>query len=399
MIPGGMRRLFFSSESVTEGHPDKVADAVSDSVLDAVMTADHLGRVACECLVTSGLALVAGEITADHAVDLEQITRSTIREIGYDGFDPDFSADSIRVDVEVHQQSVDISAGVGTSMEARQGSDDPFDIMGAGDQGIMFGFAVDETEQLMPLPISLAHRLSERLASVRKSGVVPYLRPDGKTQVTVEYEGRRPIRVTSVLVSAHHAPGIDIDGQMRADLWDHVVLPVIPEHLRSSGMAFFVNPSGRFEMGGPPSDTGLTGRKIVVDTYGGYARHGGGAFSGKDPTKVDRSAAYAARHAAKNVVAAGLAAKCEIQLAYAIGRAAPFSVLLDTFGTEQANPDKLEKLVADYFDFRPAAIIDRLELRRPIYRVTSSYGHFGREGFTWESTAEAGALAAAAEAL
>ena len=401
MIPGGMRRLFFSSESVTEGHPDKVADAISDSVLDAVLSADRMGRVACECLVTTGLAVVAGEITADHAVDLEQITRSAIRELGYDGFDPNFSADSIRVDIEIHQQSADISAGVGTSMETRQGSDDPLDIMGAGDQGIMFGFAVDETDQLMPLPISLAHRLSQQLAAVRKSGAVPYLRPDGKTQVTVEYEGRRPIRVTSVLVSAHHEPGIDIDGRMRTDLWDQVVLPVVPEILRSSGMAFFVNPSGRFEIGGPPSDTGLTGRKIVVDTYGGYARHGGGAFSGKDPTKVDRSAAYAARHAAKNVVAAGLAAKCEIQLAYAIGRAAPFSVLLDTFGTEQVNPDKLEKLVADYFDFRPAAIIERLQLRRPVYRATSSYGHFGRsgEGFTWESTAAATGLAASAEAL
>jgi S-adenosylmethionine synthetase len=299
----------------------------------------------------------------------------------------------------VHHQSADIAAGVSSSLEGRMGSDDPYDQLGAGDQGIMFGFAVDETPELMPLPIQLAHRLAERLARVRKDGTLPYLRPDGKTQVTVEYEGLRPVRVVSILISAHHSAGVDLEGTMRPDLWEHVVGQVVPSELLRSDTRFLVNPSGRFEVGGPHADTGLTGRKVIVDTYGGYARHGGGAFSGKDPTKVDRSAAYAARHAAKNVVAAGLASRCEVQLAYAIGQAAPFSVHVDTFGTSQLDPDRLDKLVGSYFDFRPAAILERLALRAPIYAPTAAYGHFGRPGFSWEATEAAAELAGAAERL
>lgn len=380
------RHWFFSSESVTEGHPDKVADAVSDAVLDAVLAQDPYGRVACETLVTTRRAVVAGEITSRAGdLDLAAVARSTIAGIGYRGFDPDFDADTLEVEVLVHPQSPDIAQGV--------------DQEGAGDQGIMFGFAVDETPELMPMPIQIAHRLAERLAEVRRRGILPYLRPDGKTQVTVEYEGRRPLRVTSILISAHHAPGIDADTQLRPELWEQVVVPVIPEGMLDEAVPFYVNPTGRFEIGGPPADTGLTGRKVIVDTYGGYARHGGGAFSGKDPTKVDRSAAYAARHAAKNLVAAGLAEKCEVQLAYAIGRADPFSIHLETFGTEQVDPAKLEKLVADFFDFRPAEIIRRLDLRRPLYRATAAYGHFGRAGFPWEGTEQAGALRAAASDL
>lgn len=380
------RHWFFSSESVTEGHPDKVADAVSDAVLDAVLAQDPYGRVACETLVTTRRAVVAGEITSRASdLDLAAVARSTIAGIGYRGFDPEFDADSVEVEVLVHPQSPDIAQGV--------------DQEGAGDQGIMFGFAVDETPELMPMPIQIAHRLAERLAEVRRGGILPYLRPDGKTQVTVEYEGRRPLRVTSILISAHHAPGIDVEGRLRPDLWEQVVVPVIPEGMLDEAIPFYVNPTGRFEIGGPPADTGLTGRKVIVDTYGGYARHGGGAFSGKDPTKVDRSAAYAARHAAKNLVAAGLAEKCEVQLAYAIGRADPFSIHLETFGTEQVDPAKLEKLVADFFDFRPAEIIRRLDLRRPLYRATAAYGHFGRPGFPWEDTEQAAALRAAASDL
>lgn len=395
------RRWFFSSESVTEGHPDKVADAISDAVLDAVLTEDAAGRVACETLVTTGKAVVAGEMAfnAQEELDVETITRQAIADIGYRGFDPLFDADTIDVEVLIHQQSAEIAAGVARSLERRRGSSDPLDRLGAGDQGIMFGFAVDETPELMPLPIQLAHRLAERLSEVRRTGAVTGLRPDGKTQVTVEYEGRRPVRVTSVLISAHHGPGVDLEGALRPALWEEVVRRVIPEDMLDEDVPFLVNPSGRFEVGGPHADTGLTGRKIIVDTYGGYARHGGGAFSGKDPTKVDRSAAYAARHAAKNVVAAGLAATCELQLAYAIGQAAPFSVHVDTFGTEQVDPGRLEKLIAEYFDFRPAAIIERLGLRRPLYRRTAAYGHFGRPEFPWESTADAAGLAAAAEQL
>jgi S-adenosylmethionine synthetase len=391
-----MRSWYFSSESVTEGHPDKVADAVSDSVLDAVMAADPMGRVACETLVTTGTAVVAGEISTGAQLDIEMIARNTIADLGYVD-DAHFRAYDIAVLTLVHHQSPDIAAGVGISLEGRMGSQDPYDQLGAGDQGIMFGFAVDETPELMPLPIQLAHRLAERLAEVRKSLRLPYLRPDGKTQVTVEYEGSRPVRLVSVLISAHHNPGVDIEGTMRAELWDEVILEVVPPELLSGETRFLVNPTGRFEVGGPHADTGVTGRKIIVDTYGGYARHGGGAFSGKDPTKVDRSAAYAARHAAKNVVAAGLATKCELQLAYAIGQAAPFSVHVETFGTGRMDPDRLDKLVGSFFDFRPAAILERFDLRRPIYRATSAYGHFGRPGFPWESTAVASELAAAAD--
>ncbi|HKX73908.1 MAG TPA: methionine adenosyltransferase, partial [Acidimicrobiia bacterium] len=381
-----------------EGHPDKVADAISDAVLDGVLAQDEYGRVACETLVTSRRAVVAGELNTVADLDIDTITREAVRDIGYVD-DPDFSAEDIEVTVLIHQQSPDIAAGVSTAAEARHGSDHEYDQLGAGDQGIMFGFAIDETDDLMPLPIQLAHRLAARLAEVRRNGILAYLRPDGKTQVMVEYEGKQPVRVTSLLISAHHVPGIDIDRQMRADLLEHVVRVAIPEELIPADVPFFVNPSGRFEVGGPHADTGLTGRKIIVDTYGGYARHGGGAFSGKDPTKVDRSAAYAARHAAKNVVAAGLASRCEVQLAYAIGRAAPFSIHVDTGGTSVIDPDRLEKLVSEFFDFRPAAILDRLSLRRPIYRSTAAYGHFGRPGFPWESTAVASDLSKAAESF
>ena len=393
-----MRRWFFSSESVTEGHPDKVADAISDTVLDAVLTQDPHGRVACETLVTTGRAVVAGETNTIASIEVEKLAREAVADIGYLG-ESEFAADSIEVTVLVHQQSPDIAAGVQKAEEARHGSTDRYDELGAGDQGIMFGFAVDETPELMPLPIQLAHRLAEGLSRVRKEGVIPYLRPDGKTQVMIEYDGQRPLRVASVLISAHHAPGVDLDGQMARDLWEHVVLTSIPSELLDSEAPFYVNPSGNFEIGGPHADTGLTGRKIIVDTYGGYARHGGGAFSGKDPTKVDRSAAYAARHAAKNVVAAGLASRCEVQLAYAIGRAAPFSILVDTAGTSAIAPERLEALVAEFFDFRPAAIIDRLDLRRPIYRPTAAYGHFGRPEFPWESTSLADELRRAASSL
>ena len=393
-----MRRWFFASESVTEGHPDKLADAVSDTVLDAVLAQDPLGRVACETLVTTGKAVVAGELNTTASLDIEKITRGAIADIGYLG-DAQFSADTVEVNVLIHRQSPDIAAGVDRAEEARAGSVDAYDLMGAGDQGIMFGFAIDETPELMPIPIQLAHRLAHRLAQVRQNGTLDYLRPDGKTQVMVEYEGRIPIRVTSLLISAHHSPAADIDNVMRHDLWENVVVPAIPEHLLTENISFYVNPSGRLEVGGPHADTGLTGRKIIVDTYGGYARHGGGAFSGKDPTKVDRSAAYAARHAAKNVVAAGLASRCEVQLSYAIGRAAPFSIHIDTAGTSTIDPDQLEKLVTDFFDFRPGAILDRLDLRRPIYRPTAAYGHFGRPEFPWESTEVAPDLRKAAEAL
>ena len=380
------RRWYFSSESVTEGHPDKVADAVSDAVLDDVLAADPLARVACETLVTTGRAIVAGELNTEHKPDFEAIARQTIADLGYVE-DTHFRADEIEVTVLAHTQSPDINQGVDRG---------DIDAQGAGDQGIMFGYAVDETPERMPYPIRTAHRLAERLAEVRKAGVLDYLRPDGKTQVTVEYEGDRPIQVTSVLVSAHHAEGMDQDN-MGKEIWNEVVVPTIPGDMLAEGAGYYFNPTGRFEIGGPHADTGLTGRKIIVDTYGGYARHGGGAFSGKDPSKVDRSAAYAARWAAKNVVAAGLATRCELQLAYAIGRAEPFSILVDTFGTSTIDPDKVTALVRDYFDFRPGAIISRLDLLRPIYRPTTAYGHFGRNGFPWESTEPADELRRAAE--
>lgn len=377
---------YFSSESVTEGHPDKVADAVSDAILDDVLASDPAGKVACETLVTTGRAIVAGELNTEYEPDFEKIARSTIAELGYVD-DTHFRADDIEIQILAHTQSPDINQGVDRG---------DLDALGAGDQGIMFGFAVDETPELMPFPIQTAHRLAERLAQVRKDGTLDYLRPDGKTQVTVEYENDRPVRVTSVLISAHHAIGMDQDA-MAEEIWSEVVVPTIPEDMLAGGAGLFFNPTGKFEIGGPHADTGLTGRKIIVDTYGGYARHGGGAFSGKDPSKVDRSAAYAARWAAKNVVAAGLARRCELQLAYAIGRAEPFSIHVETFGTSEVDPDSISALVQDYFDFRPGAIIRHLGLLNPIYRPTSAYGHFGREEFPWESTDVADDLRRAAE--
>ncbi len=384
---------YFSSESVTEGHPDKVADAVSDAVLDAALGIDPMARVACETMVTTDTTIVAGEISVGDRLPIEEIARRTVAEIGYVETGIGFDAGSMTVQNMVHEQSPDIAGGVNDSLETRSGSADPYDQLGAGDQGIMFGYACDETPELMPLPITLAHRLAERLSEVRRTGTLDYLRPDGKTQVTVEYAGRRPVRVTNVLISAHHAGSVQHVDSMRADLAEVVAKPVLEAYLDSDHVPLLVNPSGRFELGGPTADTGLTGRKIIVDTYGGYARHGGGAFSGKDATKVDRSGAYAARHAAKNVVAAGLAARCEVQLAYAIGQARPFSILVETFGTEKVDPVLLGSVLGEVFDFRPAAIIDRLGLRRPIFRQTSAYGHFGRPGFPWEETDSSGELA------
>jgi len=364
-----MRSWYFTSESVTEGHPDKVADAISDNVLDAALALSPAARVACEVFVTTRLAVVGGEISEGHKPSIDETVRETVRRIGYDGFDPGFDAATIEIWDKVHRQSPDIAQGV--------------DRQGAGDQGLMFGFAVVETDELMPLPIQLAHRLAERLAEVRKTGKLDYLRPDGKTQVMVRYEGDRPVAVEKVLVSAHHAKSAGQE-KMRSDIEELVVLEVIPEEMRSDSLEFLFNPTGNFEIGGPVADTGLTGRKVIVDTYGGYARHGGGAFSGKDATKVDRSAAYAARWAAKNLVAAGVAEKLEIQLAYAIGRAEPFSIHVETFGTERISPEKIEDVVAEVFDFRPASIISDLELSKPIFGRTAAYGHFGRPGFAWE---------------
>lgn len=387
-----MTSWYFASESVTEGHPDKVADAVSDAILDDVLSQDPLAKVACETLVTTRKAVIAGELRIDPDLDytppFEDIARRTIADLGY-VHDPEFMASTIDIEVLAHAQSDNIYQGVNRG---------DLDAMGAGDQGIMFGYAVDETPELMPYPIQTAHRLAERLAAVRKDDTLPYLRPDGKTQVTVEYREGRPHKVTSILVSAHHAEEQDQD-QMKKEIWEAVVVPTIGSEMLDGDADFFFNPTGEFSIGGPHGDTGLTGRKIIVDTYGGYARHGGGAFSGKDPSKVDRSAAYAARWAAKNIVAAGLATKCELQLAYAIGRAEPFSIHVETFGTATIDPKKLDGLVADYFDFRPGAIIRRLDLLRPIYRPTAAYGHFGRDGFPWEDTGEAGNLRRAAEAF
>ncbi|HLT95527.1 MAG TPA: methionine adenosyltransferase [Acidimicrobiia bacterium] len=383
-----LKRWFFSSESVTEGHPDKVADAVSDAVLDAVLERDPHGKVACETLVTTGLAIVAGELNTEHTPDFEQIARQTIADLGYVD-DTHFRADEIKVEVIAHTQSPDINQGVDRGK---------LEDLGAGDQGIMFGFAVDETPELMPFPIQTAHRLAERLAEVRKQGILDYLRPDGKTQVTVRYENDRPVQITSVLISAHHRADMDQD-TMKKEVWNEVVIPTIPEGMLAEDADYFFNPTGRFEIGGPHADTGLTGRKIIVDTYGGYARHGGGAFSGKDPSKVDRSAAYAARWAAKNIVASGVASRCELQLAYAIGRSEPFSVHVDTFGTSQVDPNRLTGLVQDFFEFRPGSIIQRLDLLQPIYRNTAAYGHFGRDMFPWERTDVADDLRRAAEAL
>jgi len=394
-------RYLFTSESVTEGHPDKMADQISDAVLDAILVEDPTGRVACETLITTGLVVVAGEISTSTYVDIPSIVRRTILEIGYDRAKYGFDGSTCGVTVAIDEQSADIAQGVDHAFEERAGDTDPLDAQGAGDQGMMVGFACNETPELMPLPIALAHRLSHRLAAVRKSGLVPYLRPDGKTQVTVEYEDGRPVRLDTVVVSTQHGPDIDLDTLLTPDIREHVIDAVVPDDVAIEGVRVFVNPTGRFEKGGPCADTGLTGRKIIVDTYGGAARHGGGAFSGKDPTKVDRSAAYAVRWVAKNVVAAGLAERCEVQVAYAIGVAHPVSVFVETFGTEQVDPEKLGKLLPDFFDLRPAAIVRDLNLRRPIYRRTAAYGHFGRTEpeFTWESTSRAEELAKAAASL
>ena len=379
----------FTSESVTEGHPDKMADQISDAVLDALLAEDPESRVACETMITTGLCLVAGEITTAGYVDIPDIVRRTIREIGYDREDYGFDGDTCGVMVAIDSQSDDIRQGVDHSEEVRSGSSgeqDDLDRQGAGDQGMMFGYACDETDVLMPLPIHLANRMAERHAEVRKAGTIPYLRPDAKTQVTFDYEGNRPVRLHTVLVSTQHNDGIDRDSMIRPDLVEQIIRPVIPEAFSDDDFEVHVNPTGRFVIGGPVGDTGLTGRKIVVDTYGGMARHGGGAFSGKDPSKVDRSASYAARWVAKNLVAAGAASRCELQVAYAIGMARPVSVQVETFGTETVDPTRIAACVQEVFDLRPAAIIRDLDLKRPIYRRTAAYGHFGRDGFPWEAT-------------
>jgi S-adenosylmethionine synthetase len=383
-------RTLFTSESVTEGHPDKIADQVSDSVLDAILTQDPMARVACETLLTTGLCIVAGEITTTATVDIQSIARKTIIDIGYDDGAKGFDGRNCAVLVSIDQQSHEIAHGVDIALEQRSGTggEDQLNALGAGDQGMMFGYACDDNEDFMPLPIWLAHRLSMRLAQVRRSGQVPYLRPDGKTQVTVVYEEGRPVAIDTVLISTQHEDGYDAQAVIRPDLLEHVIRPMLPSDLDTSSMKVYVNPSGKFVLGGPHADTGLTGRKIIVDTYGGMARHGGGAFSGKDPSKVDRSAAYAARWVAKHVVASGAAQRCEVQVAYAIGVAHPVSVNVDTFGTERVDRAKIAKAVDAIFDLRPAAIIRDLDLRRPMYQRTAAYGHFGRsdQGFTWEQT-------------
>ena len=377
-----MRKLI-SAESVTEGHPDKLADRISDSVLDAILALDPQARVAAETLLCTGLALVTGEITTSAYVDIQALVRETVREVGYTDSNYGFDADHSAVLVAINEQSPDIAQGVTSALEAASG--DLFDRTGAGDQGLMFGYATTETPELMPLPIELAHRLAQRLAEVRKTGVLDYLRPDGKAQVTVAYDGRVPVGVTAVVLSAQHHPDID-QKRLQDDLTREVVREVIPAHYLSEATRFYINPTGRFVVGGPQGDAGLTGRKIIVDTYGGAAPHGGGAFSGKDPTKVDRSGAYYARYIAKNIVAAGLAERCQVQLAYAIGVARPVGMYVDTFGTSKIGDEALSNIVNRVFDARPAAIIEQLDLRRPIYKATSSYGHFGREGFPWEAT-------------
>ncbi len=385
-----MNSWTFTSESVTEGHPDKMADQISDAVLDAILAEDPNGRVACETLLTTGLAVVAGEVTTDAYVDIPRIVRDTICDIGYNRESYGFDGNTCGVMVSLDEQSPDIAQGVNTAFERRSGAggEDTLNEQGAGDQGMMFGFACDETEDLMPIPIWLAHRLAHRLSEVRKAGVLPYLRPDGKTQVTFDYEDGRPVALRTVLISTQHQPGLDAETLIKPDLIEHVINPLVPAAFVSDKLRVLVNPTGTFELGGPHADTGLTGRKIIVDTYGGMSRHGGGAFSGKDPSKVDRSAAYAARWVAKHVVASGAARRCEVQVAYAIGVARPVSLMVETFGTESVDPLKIAGAVDQIFDLRPAAIIADLDLRRPIYRRTASYGHFGRsdKDFTWEMT-------------
>lgn len=393
--------FLFTSESVTEGHPDKIADQISDGVLDAVMADDPTGRVACETLVNTGLVVVSGEITTTTYVDIQEIARSTIKRIGYVDAEYGFDYNTCAVINAIDKQSPDIAQGVDQAWEARMdpGDDDELDVAGAGDQGMMFGYATNETDELMPLPISLAHKLAKRLADVRKAEIVPYLRPDGKTQVTVRYVNGRPAEIVKVLISSQHRDGAE--SLIKEDLWEHVIVPVLPEELYDAHRLrknLLVNPTGRFVIGGPMGDCGLTGRKIIVDTYGGMARHGGGAFSGKDPSKVDRSAAYAARYVAKNIVAAGLAERAEVQVAYAIGVAHPVSVMVETFGTEKIGRAEILRLVGDHFDLRPGAFRQYLRLHRPIYQKTAAYGHFGREDhdFTWERTDKAAELGAAA---
>ena len=386
-------REFFTSESVTEGHPDKMADQISDGILDAILEKDKNARVACETLVTTGMVHVVGEISTTCYVDIPHIVRETVRNIGYTRAKYGFDCDTCGVLVSLDEQSPDIAMGVDEAQEKKSGTTDKFDSIGAGDQGMMFGYATNETDDYMPLPISLAHRLSRRLAKVRKDGTLPYLRPDGKTQVTVEYEDGKPVRIDTIVISAQHSPEVTRE-QIEKDLLEYVIKPELPEGLFDDQTKLFINPTGRFVIGGPQGDSGFTGRKIIVDTYGGMARHGGGAFSGKDPTKVDRSAAYAARYVAKNIVAAGLADKCEIQLAYAIGVAHPVSIHVETFGTGKVENEKIVELIRKHFDLRPAGIIEMLDLQRPIYKQTAAYGHFGRNDLNlpWEQLDKADVL-------
>ncbi len=393
-----MRKWLFTSESVTEGHPDKMCDQISDAILDEMLRHDPEARVACETLVTTGLITVVGEISTDTYVDIPKLVRKTVTDIGYTRAKFGFDAETCGVITSIDEQSVDIAQGVDEALEHREGSEEEFGLTGAGDQGIMFGFACNETKELMPLPISLAHKLAKRLADVRKEGVVDYLRPDGKTQVTVEYHDNKPVRVDAIVISTQHGPDVD-QATIMSDLRKHVVDVIIPSELLDEDTKYYINPTGRFVVGGPQGDSGLTGRKIIVDTYGGYARHGGGAFSGKDPTKVDRSAAYAARHVAKNIVAAGLADKCELQLAYAIGVACPVSIYVDTFGTNKIAEERIIELIEENFDLRPAAIIKNLDLKKPIYQQIAAYGHFGREdlGLNWEKTDKVDVLKKALE--
>ncbi len=382
-----MAKLLFTSESVTEGHPDKVCDQISDAVLDAILEQDKNSRVACETFATTGVVTVMGEITTSANIDIPAIVRNVVNDIGYNTNDAGFNGDTIAVMTSIDKQSADIAMGVDKSLELKDGEDDEYNLHGAGDQGMMFGYATNETDTYMPLPIYLAHKMALKLTEVRKNGTLSYLRPDGKTQVTVEYDDNKPKRVEAVVVSSQHTADVSLE-TLRADILREVIKTTVPENLMDENTKIFINPTGRFVIGGPQGDTGLTGRKIIVDTYGGMARHGGGAFSGKDPTKVDRSAAYAARYVAKNVVAASLADKCEIQLAYAIGVAKPVSVMVDTFGTGKYSDEEIAKAVLKVFDLRPAAIIKKLDLRRPIYRKTAAYGHFGRNDaeFSWEKT-------------